>query len=133
MDLNAACSGFVYGLEVGTNMIKSGAYKTVLVVGTEKLHHLIDFTDRTTCVLFGDGAGAVVLEPTEGPAGVLASDLGMDGYVGHILEVPVDGTAGDRRQIDPRLLAIYIEDHEVYPRAANKNNESTNYEIQYAR
>lgn len=125
MDLNAACSGFVYGLEVGTNMIKSGAYKTVLVVGTEKLHHLIDFTDRTTCVLFGDGAGAVVLEPTEGPAGVLASDLGMDGSVGHILEVPVDGTAGDRGPIDPRLSGISMEGQEVFRRAVTKMGESS--------
>jgi 3-oxoacyl-[acyl-carrier-protein] synthase III len=63
MDLNAACSGFVYGMVVGTNMIRGGTNRIVLVVGTEKLHHVMDFTDRTTSVLFGDGAGAVVLEP----------------------------------------------------------------------
>ncbi len=125
MDINAACSGFVYGIDVGTNMIRGGGYSTVLVVGTEKLHHLIDFTDRTTCVLFGDGAGAVVLEPTEGPAGVLATDLGMDGSVGHILEVPVDGTAGDRGPLDPRLSGIAMEGQEVFRRAVTKMGESS--------
>jgi 3-oxoacyl-[acyl-carrier-protein] synthase-3 len=62
MDINAACSGFLYGLVLGANMIRSGGHKTVLVIGAEKLHYVLDFTDRTTCVLFGDGAGAVVLE-----------------------------------------------------------------------
>lgn len=125
MDINAACSGFVYGIDVATNMIRGGGYRTVLLVGTEKLHHLMDFTDRTTCVLFGDGAGAVVLEASEGSAGVLATDLGMDGSVGHILEVPVDGTAGDRGPIDPRLSGIAMEGQEVFRRAVTKMSESS--------
>ena len=125
MDLNAACSGFVYGLVVGTNMIRGGTHQTVLLVGTEKLHHLMDFTDRNTCVLFGDGAGAVVLEPSEGDAGLLSSDLGMDGSVGHILEVPVDGTQGDRGPLDPRLCGIGMEGQEVFRRAVTKMSESS--------
>lgn len=125
MDLNAACSGFVYGLVVGTNMIRGGTYRTVLLVGTEKLHHLMDFTDRNTCVLFGDGAGAVVLEPAEGDAGLLSSDLGMDGAVGHILEVPVDGTMGDRGPLDPRQCGIAMEGQEVFKRAVTKMGESS--------
>lgn len=125
MDMNAACSGFVYGLVVGTNMIRGGTNKVVLLVGVEKLHHIMDFTDRTTCVLFGDGAGAVVLEPSEGPAGVLASDLGMDGAIGHILEVPVDGTEGDRKQLDPREAGISMEGQEVFRRAVTKMGESS--------
>lgn len=124
MDLNAACSGFVYGVVVGSNMIKGGTHRTVVVVGTEKLHHLMDFTDRTTCVLFGDGAGAVVLEPTEDEVGLLASDLGMDGSVGHILEVPRDGTAGDRAPLDPRLSGISMEGQEVFRRAVTKMADS---------
>jgi len=125
MDLNAACSGFVYGLVVGTSMIRTGDYETVLVIGAEKLHHVTDFTDRTTCVLFGDGAGAVVLEATEEPVGLLASDLGIDGSVGHILEVPVDGTQGNHEPVKPSMCAINMEGQEVFRRAVTKMGESS--------
>jgi len=64
-DLNAACSGFLYALSVGAKMIESGPHKKVIVVGADKMSSIIDYTDRTTCVIFGDGAGAVLLEPTE--------------------------------------------------------------------
>ncbi len=125
MDLNAACSGFIYGLIVGTNMIRGGTNSTVLLIGTEKLHYLMDFTDRTTCILFGDGAGAVVLEPTDDPIGILSSELGMDGSVGHILEVPADGTAGDRRPRDPAQCGISIEGPELFRRAVTTMSESS--------
>jgi 3-oxoacyl-[acyl-carrier-protein] synthase-3 len=125
MDLNAACSGFVYGLVVGTNMIRGGTNNTVLLIGAEKLHYVMDFTDRTTCVLFGDGAGAVVLEPSDGPQGVLASDLGLDGSVYHILQTPVDGTMGDRVQPDPRRSGVSMEGQEVFRRAVTKMGESS--------
>ncbi len=125
MDLNAACSGFVYGLVVGSNMIRAGTNQTVLLIGAEKLHYVTDFTDRTTCVLFGDGAGAVVLEPTDGPHGLLASDLGLDGSVYHILEVPVDGTMGDRGNPDPAKSGVSMEGQEVFRRAVTKMSESS--------
>ena len=125
MDLNAACSGFVYGLVIGTNMIRGGTNKTVLLIGAEKLHYVMDFTDRTTCVLFGDGAGAVVLEPTEEPYGLLASNLGLDGSVYHILQTPVDGTHGDRTHPDPRLSGVSMEGQEVFRRAVTKMGESS--------
>lgn len=125
MDINAACSGFVYGLVVGANMIRGGPYKTVVVIGTEKLHYLMDFTDRATCVLFGDGAGAVVLEPTDEPIGVLSSELGMDGSVGHILQTPKDGTEGDRGPLDPSVSAITMEGQEVFRRAVTTMGDST--------
>lgn len=124
MDLNAACSGFLYGLVVGTNMIRGGTNQTVLLIGAEKLHYVMDFTDRTTCVLFGDGAGAVVLEPSDGSHGVLATDLGLDGSVYDILEVPVDGTMGDRRQPDPSRSGVSMEGQEVFRRAVTKMSES---------
>ncbi|HZD17747.1 MAG TPA: 3-oxoacyl-ACP synthase, partial [Actinomycetota bacterium] len=76
-DLNAACAGFSYGLSTGTAFIESGRAETVLVIGAEILSRVMDFTDRGTCVLFGDGAGAVVLRPSE-DAGVLGSVLGAD-------------------------------------------------------
>jgi 3-oxoacyl-[acyl-carrier-protein] synthase III len=125
MDLNAACSGFLYGMVVGANMIRGGTHGTVLLIGTEKMHHLLDFTDRSTCILFGDGAGAAVLEGSDEAAGVLASDLGMDGSVGHILEVPTDGTMGDRGHLDPTMCAISMEGQEVFRRAVTKMAESS--------
>jgi 3-oxoacyl-[acyl-carrier-protein] synthase-3 len=132
MDLNAACSGFIYGLVVGTNMIRGGTNNTVLVVGTEKLHYVTDFTDRTTCVLFGDGAGAVVLEPTEEAVGLLASEIGMDGSVGHILSTPRDGSAGDRGPLDPRECAITMEGPEVFRRAVTTMSDSASRAIKDA-
>ena len=125
MDVNAACSGFLYCVVMGAGMISTGAHKTVLVIGAEKLHYVMDFTDRTTSVLFGDGAGAVVLEPTEGAHGLLASDLGLDGSVYHILETPVDGTMGDRVQPDPSLSGLSMEGQEVFRRAVTKMSESS--------
>ncbi|MEO0732914.1 MAG: beta-ketoacyl-ACP synthase III [Bacteroidota bacterium] len=70
-DVNAACSGFLYALSVGANMVKGGGHKKVIVVGADKMSSIIDYTDRTTCVIFGDGAGAVLLEPTEEEVGVI--------------------------------------------------------------
>jgi len=125
MDLNAACSGFVYGLVVGTNMIRGGTNQTVLLIGAEKLHYVMDFTDRTTCVLFGDGAGAVVLEPSDGEYGLLSSDLGLDGSVYDILQTPVDGTAGDRINPDPAKSGVSMQGQEVFRRAVTKMGESS--------
>ena len=86
-DVQAVCSGFVYALTVADAMIQSGAAQRALVVGAEVFSRLLDFTDRTTCVLFGDGAGAVVLEASDEP-GILASDLHADGKHVGILCVP---------------------------------------------
>jgi 3-oxoacyl-[acyl-carrier-protein] synthase-3 len=125
MDLNAACSGFVYGLVVGTNMIRGGTNQTVLLIGAEKLHYVMDFTDRTTCVLFGDGAGAVVLEPSDGESGLMSSDIGLDGSVYDILQVPADGTMGDRRSPDPRQSGIAMSGQDVFRRAVTMMGESS--------
>jgi 3-oxoacyl-[acyl-carrier-protein] synthase-3 len=86
-DLQAVCSGFIYALTVADAMIKSGAASKALVIGAEVFSRILDFSDRTTCVLFGDGAGAVVLEASEVP-GILASDLHADGKHVGILCVP---------------------------------------------
>lgn len=91
-DVNAVCSGFIYALQVGASTIESGRAEVVLVVGADILSRLIDFTDRSTCVLFGDGAGAVVLRASENP-GVGAIVLGADGTGGDLLKVPAGGTA----------------------------------------
>ena len=86
-DVQAVCCGFIYALSVADAMIQAGAANRALVVGSELFSHLLDFTDRTTCVLFGDGAGAVVLEASDTP-GILASDLHADGKYAGILCVP---------------------------------------------
>jgi len=87
MDVQAVCSGFVYAMSVADSFIKSGAHKNVLVIGTEVFSRILDFRDRTTCVLFGDGAGAIVMSASQEP-GVLSSKLHADGSHGHILCVP---------------------------------------------
>lgn len=79
-DLNAGCSGFLYALEAGRRFIESGSRKKVVIVGADKMSSIVDYTDRTTCPIFGDGAGAVMLEPMEGENGIIDSILQSDGY-----------------------------------------------------
>lgn len=87
MDLSAACSGFMYGVITAKQFIESGAYKNVLVVGAEKLSKITDWSDRNTCVLFGDGAGAAVIGPVSDDKGILSFELGADGSGGkHLLQ-----------------------------------------------
>ena len=95
LDLNAACSGFLYGLAVADQMVRGGVMGRVLLIGAEKLHFFLDFTDRATSVLFGDGAGAVVVEAGEEEGGLLAFELGADGTAAEILCIPGSGTEGD--------------------------------------
>jgi len=106
-DVQAVCSGFIYALTVADAMIQTGAAQRALVVGAEVFSRILDFNDRTTCVLFGDGAGAVVLEATEhdgsGPA-VLASDIHADGRHTHILCVP--GTVSGGQVLGDPLLKM---------------------------
>jgi 3-oxoacyl-[acyl-carrier-protein] synthase-3 len=91
-DLEAACAGFVYGLSVGAQFVKAGSYKTVLVVASEALSRFIDWKDRTTCVLFGDGAGAVVLQPSDKPTGLLSFVLGSHGVGEDLIKLPAGGS-----------------------------------------
>ncbi|WP_336786457.1 beta-ketoacyl-ACP synthase III [Paenibacillus sp. MMO-177] len=91
-DLSAACSGFIYGLATASNMIATGMYKHVLVVGAETLSRITDYTDRNTCILFGDGAGAVVLGQVEEGRGFKSFELGADGGGGDLLKVSGGGS-----------------------------------------
>ncbi|MNW41242.1 3-oxoacyl-[acyl-carrier-protein] synthase 3 protein 2 [compost metagenome] len=84
-DLNAACAGFTYGLHIANGLITSGLHKKVLVIGAETLSKVTDYTDRSTCILFGDGAGAVLVEYDEELPGFIASHLGSEGELGHHL------------------------------------------------
>lgn len=91
-DVNAACSGFLFSLSVGNSFVTSGQAKRVLVVGTEMLSKFTDWQDRTTCVLFGDGAGAVVLEQSKDDTGILSVDIHSDGSLGDLLCIPGGGS-----------------------------------------
>ncbi len=101
LDLNQACAGFIHGLAVAQGFIASGQYQTILVVGSEVLTRHVDWTDRSTCVLFGDAAGAVVVQASNDPGGPLAIDLGSDGTGGDLLMLPTDGK-------------LYMNGREVY-------------------
>ncbi len=90
-DMNAACAGFIYGMSTGSAFIESGAADRVLLIGAEVLSRVLNLHDRTTCVLFGDGAGAVVLEPSDGP-GVIDSSMHLDGAAYELLTIPAGGT-----------------------------------------
>jgi 3-oxoacyl-[acyl-carrier-protein] synthase-3 len=91
-DINAACSGFLYGLSVADSFIKNGTYRKILVIGTEVLSRITDWEDRTTCVLFGDGAGAVILEPTNEDRGIISTHLRSDGNLWELLNLPAGGS-----------------------------------------
>ncbi len=92
-DVGAACSGFLYTLEIGCQMLKSGTYRNVLIVGSEKLSSILDWQDRTTCVLFGDGAGAIILNTVDEPGiGILGTCLAANGAEGQILTMPGGGS-----------------------------------------
>ena len=90
-DLSAGCSGFVYGLAMAADGIAAGSYNTALVIGAETLSRVVDWADRSTCILFGDGAGAVLLQASDKPSGVLSTVLGSDGSGGDLLMLPHSG------------------------------------------
>ncbi len=92
-DLSAACSGFLFGIETARQFIASGTCRTVLVIGADKLSSIVDWTDRNTCVLFGDGAGAAILQHREGSRGILATRMGSNGKLADILYIPGGGSA----------------------------------------
>lgn len=108
-DLGAACSGFLYALATGASFIESGRYKKVIVVGVDKMSSIIDYTDRATCIIFGDGAGALLLEPTEDGTGILDSILKSDGSGRHYLHMKAGGS------LKPATIeTVTAKEHFVY-------------------
>jgi 3-oxoacyl-[acyl-carrier-protein] synthase-3 len=117
MDLNVGCSGFVYGLAVANGLISTGVAGCVLLVAAERLTWYLDWTDRNTGVLFGDGSGAVVMEAGSDDEGVLAADLGNDGAASGALMVDNFGTAIDRLDHDMLELKFNFDGREIFRRA----------------
>lgn len=115
-DLLAACTGFIYGLDLAAQSIRSGAINTAVVIGSETLSRLVNWKDRTTCILFGDGAGAFVLQGSDEPGGVLASVLRSDGSGGDLLSIPAGGshTPASNHSVNNDLHFIQMNGKEVY-------------------
>jgi len=115
-DLNAACSGFLYGLYVADSFIRSGMHKRILVVGTEVLSTITDWEDRTTCVLFGDGAGAVVVEPTEEDRGIISMSINSDGGMWELLYMPGGGSRypSSKDSVEKKLHFIKMKGNETF-------------------
>jgi len=115
-DLSAACSGFIFGLETASRFIQSGVYKKVLVVGGDKMSSIIDYSDRNTCVIFGDGCGCVLLEPNMEGNGVVDSILKVDGNGRHFLHQKAGGSIkpASHETVDAREHFVYQEGQTVY-------------------
>jgi 3-oxoacyl-[acyl-carrier-protein] synthase-3 len=118
-DLEAACSGFIYGLEIGQQFIMSRTYDTVLVIGAEKLSAITDWKDRNTCVLFGDGAGAAVLQNRENSHGLLTAVMGADGGKANLLFMPAGGSRcpASKESVDGRLHFLHMSGKETFKNA----------------
>jgi 3-oxoacyl-[acyl-carrier-protein] synthase-3 len=119
LDIQAACSGFLYAMTLAAQCIATGIYETILVVGTEKLSSILDWEDRNTCVLFGDGAGAVVMQHRKGKRGLLSFELGADGAMGDLLMVPGGGARLPLRpdNIHQKLQYIRMDGRKVFRQA----------------
>ena len=126
MDLNVGCSGFVYGLAIANGLISTGIRQCVLLVASERLTWYLDWTDRNTGVLFGDGSGAVILEPGEGDEGLLAADIGNNGAAAGALMVDNFGTAVDRMNYDILELTFNFDGREIFKRATIGMMKSAN-------
>jgi 3-oxoacyl-[acyl-carrier-protein] synthase-3 len=126
-DLQAACSGFLYGLETGAGMVRSGAYRNALIIGAERLSSIVDWQDRQTCVLFGDGAGAVVISRNHDPeSGWLGAQLGCDGSAVDLLKLPGGGcrTPASPDSLEGRQHFIKMSGREVFKMAVRVMEQS---------
>jgi 3-oxoacyl-[acyl-carrier-protein] synthase III len=124
-DLNAACSSFVYALQVGTRFVASGAHKKVMVIGADVMSSIIDYTDRATCVIFGDGAGAVIIEPSEDSLGVIDFLHEVDGSGGCSLFMPGGGSLNPstHQTVDQKMHYVHQDGQAVFKFAVRKMAE----------
>ncbi len=125
-DMSAGCSGFIYGLAVADSFITAGVYRNIMLIGAELLSKYVNWKDRTTCILFGDGAGAVVLTPGEKPSGVLATTLRADGKLADFIHVPAGGTRepASQRTVAEGRHFIRMRGNETFKMAVRSMEES---------
>jgi 3-oxoacyl-[acyl-carrier-protein] synthase-3 len=125
-DMFAACTGFIYGLGIARGAIGTGQADTVLVIGVEVLSRIVDYSDRNTCVLFGDGAGAAVVRPCAPGDGVLSVSIHSDGVIGDLLEIPAGGSAipASRESVERREHYIRMKGRELFKVAVRGMEES---------
>ncbi len=125
-DISAACSGFLYGIEIAQQFITTHTYNTILVIGADKLSSIVDWTDRNTCVLFGDGAGAAVLRHRAPGHGVIATRMGSNGALADLLQVPGGGSVCPIHpgNVDQKLNTIRMEGRETFKHAVTNMVES---------
>ncbi|MCX8238521.1 MAG: ketoacyl-ACP synthase III [Akkermansiaceae bacterium] len=134
-DISAACSGFLYAMKLAKRLIESGAFSNALIIGAEKLSAFVNWKDRTTCVLFGDGAGAAVLRASkEGEGRILATDIGTDGKQAHLLNIPGGGSACPITidNADEGLATLAMLGKEVFKHAVIRMKNSANTVIERA-
>ena len=133
-DVSAACSGFLYALEIAQQFITSHTYNTILVIGAEKLSSIVDWSDRNTCVLFGDGAGAAILQHRGGGHGVISTHMGSNGDLADILYIPGGGCRFPTtpENADQRLNTIKMNGKETYKQAVTAMLAATNVALQQA-
>lgn len=134
-DISAACSGFLYAMKLAKRLISDGAFSNALIIGAEKLSTFINWEDRNTCVLFGDGAGAAVLRrAAPGEGSILATEMGTDGRLCHLIQIPGGGSALPitAENIGQHLASLTMMGKEVFKHAVNRMKESAEKVIERA-
>jgi len=133
-DISAACSGYIYALSLANYMILGGQFKTILIIGAEVLTSMVDWTDRNTCVLFGDGAGASVIQKSDGERGVITTYMKSDGRLTHLLNTPGGGTKFpiNEETVRRKLQFIHMEGREVFKHAVTSMNNSVKMALKQA-
>jgi len=129
-DLIAACSGFLYGITTGAHLVAGGTHKKILVIGSDTMSRIIDYTDRATCVLFGDGAGAMLIEPTteaDNGAGFIDFVGEVDGSGGDFLKMPAGGSRcpASHETVDKRMHYVHQDGSQVFKYASRKMHEAS--------
>ena len=126
-DISAACSGFIYAMKIAKRLISDGAFENALIIGAEKLSSFVNWEDRNTCILFGDGAGAAILRRSgEGEGNIISTDIGTDGRQTHLLNIPGGGSACPItiENADQRLASLAMLGKEVFKHAVTRMKQS---------
>ncbi len=134
LDISAACSGFIYGLTLANSLIATGQSRYIVVIGSDVLTRITDWEDRATCVLFGDGAGAVVVGPSDGKRGILSTYVRADGSLGHLLEQPAGGSLhpATEETVKNKMHFIKMEGRDIYKHAVRAMRDAALHALKLA-